>query len=68
MITTEFYTLICDSVGRKVFIGVLYGYKSILQVLAHSYVLFISEQHIHMEQLFCWGINCTRRVTFFVHN
>ena len=29
---TELYTLVCDSVGRDIFLGILYGYKSILQV------------------------------------
>ena len=33
-IITKYYVYICDSTARSVFLGVLYGYKMVLQVIA----------------------------------
>ena len=33
-ITTVYFTYICSSTGRDIFLGVLYGYKMVLQIIA----------------------------------
>ena len=32
--TTVYFTYICSSTGRDIFLGVLYGYKMVLQIIA----------------------------------
>ena len=33
-IVTEYFTYVCSSTARDIFLGVLYGYKMVLQVIA----------------------------------
>ncbi|CAI8043788.1 Gamma-aminobutyric acid type B receptor subunit 2 [Geodia barretti] len=59
-ITTEFYTYICNSNGRKIFLGILYGYKSLLQIL--SLFLAFATRRVKVK-----GLNDTKAVAGAVY-
>lgn len=59
-ITTLYCTYICDSLSRDIFLGILYGYKAILQVLAMVFAFSIRKVKVK-------GLNDTKFIIAIVY-
>lgn len=59
-ITTEYFTYICDSRSRDIFLGVLYGYKALIQVIAM--VLAFSIRKVKVK-----GLNDTKFIITIIY-
>ena len=54
-IVTEYFTYVCSSTARNIFLGILYGYKMLLQVIA--LVLAFSTRKVKVK-----GINDAKHI------
>ena len=59
-IATEYFTYTCDTKSRDIFLGVLYGYKALLQVMAMIFAFSIRKVKVK-------GLNDTKFIVAIVY-
>ena len=59
-ITTEYFAYTCDTRSRDIFLGVLYGYKALLQVMAMIFAFSIRKVKVK-------GLNDTKFIVAIVY-
>ena len=59
-IITRYYIYICDSRSRDIFLGVLYGYKALLQIVAMIFAFSIRKVKVK-------GLNDTKFIVAIVY-
>ena len=59
-IITRYYVFVCDSRSRDIFLGILYGYKALLQIIAMVFAFSIRKVKVK-------GLNDTKFIVAIVY-